>query len=222
MGIQSDGMFGGFYGKTGPLIGRRVKGKSLVTALHHPSTKASTESQLVQQDKFTMLTQFLLKIKYLVAIGFRAPLSRGSALNRAYKFNYPHAFIEQVALPGEEVVDLNYPLLVYSRGHVSTPNCPSVAVSDGALPTARLVRFSWLPDAQSLYNRSTDKATFVVYNATTQRVTYEVDAAVRAALEYTLPLSGIFAGNLLYCYMSFVNVTAKLSGDSVCVGLVYG
>lgn len=32
MGIQANGMFGGFYKKTGPLIGKRSKGQNLVTA----------------------------------------------------------------------------------------------------------------------------------------------------------------------------------------------
>lgn len=52
MGIQLKGLFGGFSGKTVPLIGAITKGRSIITSLHTPSSKASTKKQIDQRYKF--------------------------------------------------------------------------------------------------------------------------------------------------------------------------
>ncbi|TKC06160.1 hypothetical protein [Pedobacter frigoris] len=63
MGIQKSEPFGGFYKKTGPIIGRRGRGMNIITGLHYKSNKPSTSGQLEVQDRFTLLNRFLAEIK---------------------------------------------------------------------------------------------------------------------------------------------------------------
>ncbi len=220
MGIQVNGMFGGFYKKTGPLIGKRTKGRNLVTALHHPSNKKSTEKQIIQQDKFLMLTQFFLPIGNLVAAGFKQNTKRNTPLNAACKFNWDHAFLEVDNGPGlESETVLNYKMLVYSRGNIATPNCPTVTFAE-ILPNQLDIIFNWLPESQSRYNQSTDLATFVLYNTTTKIFHTAINAATRSSLTYTFRLFGATNADLIYCYINFSNSCSKLTGNSVCVNII--
>ena len=211
MGIQISGMFGGFYKRTGALIGIRGKGKDIVTALHHPNTKAATEKQIVQQEKFAMLTGFFVPIGNLVAKGFKQYAKKNTPLNAACKFNWGHAFVET-----DGNVALNYPLLVYSRGNIATPNCPSVS-SAPLLPGQLAITFSWLSDSQSRYNQNTDMATFVIFNTSNKRFTTAIKAANRAARSYTMTVDEVTMDSKLYCYMNFENNCSVLTGNSVCV-----
>ncbi|RZM30415.1 MAG: hypothetical protein EOO88_00925 [Pedobacter sp.] len=220
MGIQTNGMFGGFYKKTGPLIGKRAKGRNLVTALHHPSNKKSSEKQIRQQDKFTMLTQFFLPIGNLVSAGFKQYANRNTPLNAACKFNWDHAFLEVDSGTGlESETVLNYPHLVYSRGNIATPNCPTVSFME-ILPGQLDIIFNWLPESQSRYNQSTDLASFVAYNTTTKTFHTAINAASRSSLSYTLRIFGAASADLIYCYINFSNSCSKLTGNSVCVNII--
>lgn len=73
MGILRKGIFGGFENRTGFLIGRRVRGKSVVTALRHEVLKPRTQAQIDQQLKFELVVSFLKWFKSLIAIGFKDP-----------------------------------------------------------------------------------------------------------------------------------------------------
>jgi hypothetical protein len=214
MGIQDNGAFGGFHGKTGPLIGRRVKGQNIVGPLPHPSNKPSTALQVVQHQKFTMLTEVLSHILALVQRGFKAFAKRNTTSNVAYSYNYDRVF--EV---GEDQVSFNFSRLVYSRGSVAMPNCPSIAVlGDAGMESG--VGFSWLPEHESQFNRSTDLATFLVYKDDRTSWVLMRNAANRGALGYVADVPFLQQGGRLHCYMNFESKDGKLVGDSMYVGEV--
>ena len=209
MGILPSGIFGGFYKKTGPVVGRITKGKNVVTGLYHPSTNPSTEKQLTEQQKFTMLNAFFNGISPLVNIGFKLFAKRRNALNEAYKFNCPNAF---VLVGGQYQID--YPKMVYSRGNVDRPNGLQIAVINGH------VAFSWIAVEETMFCRLNDKATFLVYNAVRNEFIWTINAAERQQLGYSLEMPSEYAGDLLHCYMNFNNENGKITGDSVYAGLL--
>lgn len=218
MGILRSGIFGGFRKKAGPVVGRRGRGKNIITALHHPSTNPPTEAQMDAKDKFGLLTSFLSVISELVNIGFKHYAKNRKPLNVAYSYNYENAFVME---DGHYL--LNYPKIMYSRGHIETPNGAHV-VLEGSSPTslARSVKFSWLPQDQSIYCQYTDLATFLVYNSAADKAVVVVNAIDRYSLEYTVELPLEFEGDMVHCYMSFASANGKLKGDSVYVGEVVG
>lgn len=223
MGILRSGIFGGFRKKTGPIIGRRGRGMNIITALHHPSTIAPTKPQQDAKERFSLLTSFLSTISELVNIGFKHYAKNKRPLNLAYSYNYKNAFVME-----DDRYLLNYPQIMYSRGHTETPEGEqvvlesSLVVSEGSsiVSEIRRVKFTWSPQGQSVYCQYTDLGTFLVYNPAKEKAITVVKAIDRYALEYSVVLPLEFEGDLVHCYMSFASADGKVTGDSVYVGSV--
>ena len=209
MGIQKSGPFGSFYKKTGPIIGRRSKHQNVITALHHPSNKPSSENQVVVQDRFTLLTEFLNKLKLLINLGFKAYSKERSALNAAFSYNYPHAFLST-----ESGLMINYPKMVYSRGKI-------LGVSVTQLSRAgHELSLTWSPDLQSDYCQFSDLGTLMVYNANSGKALAYLHAMKRRDLGYIATLPKDFETAELHCYLDFSSADGKMRGNSRYVGCV--
>ncbi|WP_133574471.1 DUF6266 family protein [Pedobacter metabolipauper] len=114
MGIQSSGPFGGFYNKTGPLVGRRGKGKYIITGLHHASNKPPSGAQLITSFKLGLLMKFLSHFNELINKGFKNYSKGKTKLNAACRYNYERAFITNE----QRQKEIDYKNIVYSRGRV--------------------------------------------------------------------------------------------------------
>lgn len=204
MGILKSGPFGPFYNKTGPIIGRRHRKQNVITSLHHASNKPFTAAQLESQLKLALLNSFLSKIDGLVNMGFKAVTKNNSPVNQAFSYNYDHAFVKD----GDSFL-INYPGIVYSRGHIDTPESPNVVANPGS------ITFSWLPQNQSAYCQFTDKASFLVYNPAKQTRIILPNVTNRYAKEHMLEMPGDFIGDPVHCYMNFSSADGKKNGDSM-------
>lgn len=209
MGIQISGPFSSFYNKTGPLIGRRYKGKNVITGLHYPSNKLFTSQQLLAQRRFSVMIDFLNVLKPLIDVGFKAYARRCTALNAAFAYNNE----KLLSFDGFNY-KINYPVLVYSRGNVAGPNCPTVQMKAGK------VVFSWLPEAQSVYNLLNDRAIFLICNEDKEICMVQMGVVERSALSYEFELPVDFSGDTLHCYMNFDAASGKMVGNNVYVGWV--
>lgn len=209
MGILKSGILGPFRKKVGPGIGRRSRGMNIITALHHKSNKPATEKQLEAQLKFGLLNSFLSDIDKLVNIGFK-PYAKGkSPVNAAYSYNWEHAFVKE-----GDTFGINYPQMVYSRGHAVKPE--GVAV----VQTPEGLAFSWLPQSQSAYCQFSDLASFLIYNPVKAERMIAINKVDRYALGYTMQIPVSYAGDTVHCYMNFVSANGKHNGDSVYIGEV--
>ena len=209
MGILDSGPFGPFRKKMGPGIGRRHMGQDLILPLYHKTTKPATDAQLLQRKKFDMLGSFLRTLKSLVNPGFKAYAKKKSAANAAFSYNFDHAFI----LNGDEP-QLNFPKLVISRGHITTPNGLQISSSPGS------VNFSWAEAPQSKYCQFTDKASFVVYDATKKTFIIKLNEAERQSLGYEMAVPGNLSGQTLHCWVVFASADGKIRGDSKYAGML--
>ncbi|MEJ2884767.1 DUF6266 family protein [Pedobacter sp. GR22-6] len=209
MGIQKSGPFGGFYKKTGPIIGRRSRNQNVITALHHPSNKPSSEDQLVVQDRFTLLTEFLNELKLLINLGFKAYAKGRSALNAAFSYNYPHAFLST-----ESGLAINYPKMVYSRGKINWVSITQLSRNGQEL------NLTWSPDVQSDYCQFSDLGTLLVYNADIGKGMAYPNAMKRKDLGYVAVLPKGFESATLHCYLDFCSADGKLRGNSKYLGCI--
>lgn len=209
MGILYSGLFGGFSKKSGPVVGRRRNGQNIVTGLHHPSNKPATEEQLSSRQKFGILNIFLGRISPLLDIGFKKYAKRKGAMGAAYSYNYDHAFVRA----GDGYV-LNYPGMVYSRGPVSGPLGASAEAVEGG------IRFTWLPQSQSVYCRFTDTATFLGYCPSKGVAFARIGITDRYAQTYFLQLPGDWSAADVHVYMNFNSADGKLTGNSVYIGKI--
>lgn len=204
MGILKSGPFGPFYNKTGPIVGRRHRKQNVITALHHTSNKPFTAAQLESQLKLGLLNGFLSNIDTLVNIGFKAVAKNKSPVNEAFSYNYNHAFVKD-----GNVLLLDHPQIIYSRGHIVTPESPKVASIAGS------ITFSWLPQNQSAYCQFTDLASFLVYNPTKETNVILLNSTNRYAQGYTIEMPVDYVGDTVHCYMNFASADGKKTGDSM-------
>lgn len=149
------------------------------------------------------------EIDALVNTGFKRYTKNNSEVNAAVSYNYDHAFIGE----GENIV-LNYPDLVYIRGHMLTPESPEVACEAGS------ITFRWLPQNQSAYCQFTDRASFLIYNPAKQMSVIFQNVTNRYAQGHTLEMPVGFIGDTVHCYMNFNAADGKKNGDSTYVAAV--
>jgi len=209
MGIQKSGILGPFRNKVGAVVGRRHRGQDLMTGLPRKSNKPATARQLETQYLFGLLNSFLSSIDQLVNIGFKAFVKNNSPVNAAFAYNYDHAFVKE-----EGQYRINYPKIMYSRGHMVTPEGARV------IPAAGKIVFSWLPQNQSAYCQYTDQASFLVYNPLKEKVMMRPGAVNRYAQSFEVEMPADYPGDALHCYMSFASADGKMQGDSLYVGEV--
>jgi hypothetical protein len=207
MGILNNGIFGGFSNKTGPLVGRKVKGRNVITGLHHYPKGPVDEKVRLSQQKLVLMNGFLGQISLVIANGFKEYAQKSTTINAAYKHNYPNAFVQT-----PEGLVLDYSKLVYSRGKVSTPCAPKVTAVAGGL------QFAWQNAVQNEFNLYMDRASVVVYNADKRIAVIKENVALRKDLGYVFELPNDFTGDELHCYMSFNSANGKVVGDSVWCG----
>ncbi|RZM28575.1 MAG: hypothetical protein EOO88_08380 [Pedobacter sp.] len=204
MGILPYGPFDGFYNKVGNLVGKRDKGRFLLSGRPRLTDATSTPELLSAQTKFLMLSSFLNKISAVVILGFKKRAKKMRPVHAAYRYNYSHAFIS-----GENMVALDYSKIIYSKGDLLKP-CGATAVLE---PDASGIVFSWLSTPESLYNQDTDLASFMIYDSKNDVVYKELNVVKRADLGYNLKLR-LRADAELECYMHFTAADGKLRSDS--------
>jgi len=210
MGILDNGILGGFHNKVGPSIGKKFRGMDLIVGPYRESSKPEKPAEIRQQNKFAMLNYFLNYLKSVVNPGFKQYAKKCSAVNAAHSYNFPHAFTEEGG-----VVKLNYSKLVYSRGNVAIPNCPSVA-----LTAPDQLTFTWLAEAENQYTRVHDRASFVVWRAVENSPLVLINKVLRGDLQFSMEIGKNWRGETLHCYMNFTNDSGKLTGNSFYVGAV--
>lgn len=209
MGIQKSGPFGPFYKKTGPIIGRRSRNQNVITGLHHVSNKPFSGAQVLVQDKFGLLMDFLNSLKLLIDLGFKRYAKGCSAINAAFSYNYPHAFLST-----ESGLAINYPKMIYSRGKINWVSVTQLSRNGQEL------NLTWSPDLQSDYCQFSDLGTLLVYNADSGKGMVYPNAMKRKDLGYVAILPGDFEFATLHCYLDFCSADGKLRGDSKYLGCI--
>ncbi len=226
MGILESGLLGPFRNKVGPAVGRKHNGQNLIVAAYRKSRKPPTAEQLREREKFGLLNGFLSCIPDLVAPGFKKYAKKKSALNAAYSYNYPNAFMPATpdndhSATGENADEeaktagprLNFSALVYSRGDIAMPDGLNVSRHGNH------VVFNWSAQQQSFYCQLSDLASFLVCAEDEKDFVVRLRAAERHELSFEMEVPATFNGPL-HCYMSFASADGKLPGNSKYAGAI--
>ncbi len=72
MAIFSKGILGGFSGKVGNVVGSTWRGKDVLRSLPTKRNRVATQSQLDQQEKFSMVMKFMTSMTALLNTTFKA------------------------------------------------------------------------------------------------------------------------------------------------------
>ncbi|HMI01776.1 MAG TPA: DUF6266 family protein [Pedobacter sp.] len=205
MGILNGGLFGAFEKRTGPLVGRVVRKRNVISVVQHKSLLPRVQLQLEQQMKFRLLSVFLAALKELIAVGFRSA-TKQSPLNAAFRFNF-----QSVILGVYPSYTIDFARVLCSRGKLDGPRAAMVIWA----PDEAGLIFSWLPDVQNRFNQHTDWVCFAVYCVANGLTATSLYAVRRADLSYSMALPPDFAGQQLHCYVCFASASGHEVSNSV-------
>lgn len=210
MGTIKQGVFGGFSGGVGNVIGGTWKGISYMRIIPAKISNPRTERQKDQRLKFALTMKFLKPISQFLKIGFKNYAVSMTGINAAMAYNI-HNAVEGLY----PEYSINYANVLVSCG-ILTPafNSEVQSVSAGT------VQFSWDDNSAELSASRLDKTMLMVYNVLKGQAVCVIDKGVRSDLSQIVTVPKSFFGDQVHCYIGFISEDDMEVSNSNYVGIV--
>lgn len=208
MGTISKGILGGFSGKVGHVVGASWKGIDYMRSKSGKRSGPPTASQLIQQEKFGLMTKFLRVFAALVTVTFKSFAKGQTGINAAVSYNL------QNAVSGtQSPFSVDYSKVLLSRGDL--PLAPSCI----AMPLAgNKVKFTWENNAGSGIAKDTDKSIPIVWGGEFNEAVFSLtDGASRSVMEMVLDCSSM-NDTAVHTWLAFMSEDGKKLSSSVYTG----
>ncbi|MFP5081933.1 DUF6266 family protein [Pedobacter sp. JCM 36344] len=208
MGKYKNGINGPFSGKIGTVVGATSRGVDYMRSVPDIRVDNPSEKQIRMRNIMTLISCWLKPLKSIIAIGFKVLTGSKTPLNEVFALIFKEALI----VNGNEI-SIDYKNVVLSKGELLLSFVFEILTLIDSL-----VHIKWQNFNASIYNKSDDKATFVLYNPAKEKFVTFVGVANREAEQAELKLPAEFAGDTLHCWMQYVNV----EGDKVSTSAYLG
>lgn len=200
------GLWGGFSGKVGPVVGCRWKNIYYIRSRAARVSNPNTERQQCQRGKFRTAVNFLKTILPFIQVGYRNYEQGKSAYNAAISYLMHHAF----AGNGQEAV-LDFEKVRISQGSLT----PASGASVGRMGGNMLV--SWSNNTAEGDAAADDVAMLLVYNRTRGEAIWQLSAGCRSDGRCSLRLPLGWESDELAVYLAFCSVDGQRISNSVCL-----
>jgi len=211
MSILSQGILGGFSGKTGPVIGSSWRGKPVMRAKPvFKKNRTFTDSQLNQQEKFKLMTSFLRSIDYLLNLSYKKGKNSKSGFQEAFSENIKNAILGELS-----PFSVDYEKVKLSHGSI-----PVLSVITCTAEPSSMVKFSWnLQLDQGKKASEADRAIGVLYcPADNLFLTSEFNTR-RSGLELLVD-AAMFTGKEVHSWFFFLSDNESQASESRYTGTV--
>lgn len=208
MGVYNKGILGPFSGKVGTVVGASWRGKDILRSLPKKTNRKPTDTQQLQRDKFTAVSEFLTPISNVVSLYFGSRSGEQTRRNQAMSYHMKEAV---------EYVDPNFEILynkvLISKGDLlGIQNPVVIALADG------VVKFSWDDNSGQGSAKDTDKLIVVIY-APAEGLYYSLlNASTRIDAVADITLPAYFQGLEVQSWITFASATGKSYATSVYTG----
>lgn len=210
MGKIPDGIFGGFSGRVGRVVGYNYRGEDMLRKAPRKRPKGSgTEKQIEQREKFALVVKFLFPIQEVVGQYFSRQQKSKSRFNLATGYNLKHAVVE---VPGGGFA-LDYTKILISKGMLRGMESGSVVAQPG-----RVLELSWTDNSGQGSAAEDDLMLAVVYSATNDLFQIYDPAALRNEGTVQLTLPAYFTGDEVHVWGTMVSSDRKVSAISSYMG----
>lgn len=153
MGRIKKGILGGFSGKVGAVIGASWRGIDYMRGLPRNSAKPASEAQLAQQNKMTLLRNFLLGLDSIIETRFQN-IEKFTPMNDALSYNLLNSI--EGTYPEQSI---NFTQLLFSKGILMNAWSPNVIST-----ASNTIDFTWQNGNFTPMRAADDMVTLVVYN----------------------------------------------------------
>ena len=208
MGKLINGIFGGFHGRIGNLVGYTLNGKYIIRKIGR-STKPLTPGRRANCQKMTLVNEILSPSLPAIQVGYRLVVA-GTDRN---EYNEAVSYNKKNALQG------TYPntSLDYSKVLLSMWTLP-VAIHPTLSQTGDKITFNWEVTADQAYQYANDRAMLVVYFPDLKVSRCDLIGARRIEGTHTLNINQEHVNERMEAYISFVKDNGREVSDSVYAG----
>jgi hypothetical protein len=208
MGKLSKGILGGFSGTVGTVVGSTWRGIDYIRSVAKKSSRASSDLQKQQQEKFTLVNAFLQTMKPLILIGYKNQAKYMTELNSATGH-----IIKSAVTGAYPDYSIMYPEVEISRGSLPNGKNPMATAE-----VAGVINFNWTNNAGIGKAKPGDRAILVAYCEELQQTVFITDP-LRSAAAGVLPVPE-FSGMDVQTWISFLSEDKKDVSTSIFTGEV--
>ena len=210
MGTYNKGILGPFSGKVGTVVGASWRGKFVMRSLPTKTDKLPTEIQLLQREKFSLVSEFLTPIAPVITKYFGSGSGELTRRNQAMSYHMKEAvtFVDPV-------YEMMYNKVQISKGDlVGLQNPTAVSI------IAAKIKFSWEDNSGQGTAKPTDQLVVVLYAPVDGLYYYNLAAALRSDTTVSLTLPSYFSGLELQAWICFAAADGKAYATSNYMGAV--
>ena len=204
MGTYNKGILGAFSGKVGPVVGASWRGKDVLRSLPRKGNRVATETQLLQREKFTMVTEFLTPLNSVVGRYFGNNTGDKTRRNQAMSYLLKEA-VTYVA--PNLVWEFNKVLI--SRGDLLGLNTANASAGTGSS-----VDITWTDNSGQGDAETTDKLVVVLYEETTKTTVHALNAGMRNQETANVVVPAFLTGLTVQVWATFASSNDKLYATS--------
>ncbi|MBB2150567.1 DUF6266 family protein [Pedobacter gandavensis] len=208
MGSLNNGLFGGFNGRVGNLVGYTLNGKSVIRTIGH-STKPLTPARKANCEEMTVINTFLRPIMTFIRVGFRL-ITAGTDknfYNAAVSYNKKHAV--QGEYPN---IIMDYTKAMVSMGSLLKAGTTTISKHPEG------IEFKWEVPADLPWRNRNDRAMLLIYFPDAGVSTYILSGSRRHVGQEVVAIDPNLTGSRMEAYISFIDEEATEISDSVHAG----
>ena len=210
MGTYNKGILGAFSGKVGPVVGASWRGKDVLRSLPRKGNRVATATQLLQREKFTMVTEFLTPLKSVVGRYFGNNTGDKTRRNQAMSY----LMREAISYVDPDLV-WEFNKVLISRGDLLGLSNASAAAGAG-----QSVDITWTDNSGQGDAETTDKLVVVIYEETTKTTVHALSAGMRNQGTGNVVVPAFLTGLTVQVWATFVATDDKMYATSQYLGTV--
>lgn len=210
MGSLQNGLFGGFKGRVGNLVGYELNGKNVIRTIGH-SGKPLSPARKINCDRMTIVNHFLRPIQSFIKPGFRLKIvgTDRNYYNEAVSYNKKHAVSGE--FPNAQ---MDYPKAMLSMGTLLKADKPQIKL------VGTEIEFSWEVPADLPWRNLNDRAMVLLYWPDQHQHTHCLSGSHRKDGKHRIQIDPNLANQRVEAYISFINDDASEISDSVYAGSI--
>lgn len=208
MASYEKGILGPFNGSVGAVVGTSWRGKNVMRSRPRKITTAPTESQLLQREKFALVTRFLTPIRDLLILYFGQSSGARSRYNMAISYHIQDA-VQQTG---------HFFAILYNKVLITKGELQGMQGGMATPETGNQIQLTWADNSGQAMAMPGDSLLVVIYAPAAKAFQVFDNVAKREDMAATLAVPDYLANQAVHCWATFKNDSRKLVASSSYMG----
>lgn len=210
MGTYNKGILGPFSGKVGTVVGASWRGKDVMRSLPKKTDRTPTDTQLLQREKFTAVSNFLTPISPVISRYYGSGSGELTRRNQAMSYHMKDAVVYV-----DPNFEMDFPKVQIAKGDLLGVQNPTVIS-----PDSNTLKYNWDDNSGQGTAKPTDVLVVVVYAPAAGLYYFTLNGGTRADTAANITLPTFFSTLEVHSWITFVSADEKSYATSVYMGTV--